>query len=158
MLLTRNPWRPFFDLFLLGDGEEALPELLRAWAELTREHSGNRREILAALSRREGVYVPSLYRPPLPREGFSGDGAPGRKGPGTGAEKGRPGPGPGSLSLCSHRPLYRHSSRPGGPGAFPGLRPRLPLLPGGDSLPPRAPAQPGEAERDGPGAAAGHGV
>ncbi|HOB87079.1 MAG TPA: TIGR03960 family B12-binding radical SAM protein [Bacillota bacterium] len=58
-----EPLAPFFDLFLLGDGEEALPELLRAWAELTREHSGNRREILAALSRREGVYVPSLYRP-----------------------------------------------------------------------------------------------
>lgn len=57
-----EPLAPFFDLFLLGDGEEGLPELLERWAALSGSGSG-REEILAALAAVEGVYVPGFYRP-----------------------------------------------------------------------------------------------
>ncbi|HHX87956.1 MAG TPA: B12-binding domain-containing radical SAM protein, partial [Firmicutes bacterium] len=57
-----EPLASFFDLFLLGDGEEAFPEILRRWSELSRQGAG-RQEILLDLSAQPGVYVPSLYRP-----------------------------------------------------------------------------------------------
>lgn len=57
-----EPLAPFFDLFLLGDGEEAFPEILRRLSDLNREGS-KRQEILLALSSLPGVYVPSLYKP-----------------------------------------------------------------------------------------------
>lgn len=57
-----EPLAPFFDLFLLGDGEEALPEILFRWSTLSRGGAG-REEILRGLAALPGVYVPSLYRP-----------------------------------------------------------------------------------------------
>jgi len=65
-----EPMAPFLDAALIGDGEEAVLEIcdlvLRA-----REQDWSRRELLNALSRIEGVYVPSLFRdtgqgPPQP--------------------------------------------------------------------------------------------
>ncbi|MDH4229454.1 MAG: TIGR03960 family B12-binding radical SAM protein [Nitrospirota bacterium] len=56
-----EPLAPFFDAFVIGDGEEVIHELLdtaRDW----RESGGSRTEVLAALARIPGVYVPSLYR------------------------------------------------------------------------------------------------
>lgn len=53
-----EPVADFFDLFLIGDGEEALPRLLEAVAE-TRALS--RRERLIAFAACPGIYVPSLY-------------------------------------------------------------------------------------------------
>lgn len=57
-----EPLAPFFDLFVLGEAEEFLPELLAEIAELK---AGNleKKELLARLSTLEGVYVPALYRP-----------------------------------------------------------------------------------------------
>ncbi|MDI9456917.1 MAG: TIGR03960 family B12-binding radical SAM protein [Dethiobacteria bacterium] len=57
-----EPLAPFFDLFLLGDGEEALPEILEQWLALSREGAG-KDEILASLSAIKGVYIPGFYRP-----------------------------------------------------------------------------------------------
>ncbi len=57
-----EPLAPFFDLFLLGDGEEALPEILERWITLSREGAG-RDDILANLAAVEGVYIPGFYRP-----------------------------------------------------------------------------------------------
>jgi len=57
-----EPLADFFDAFVLGDGEEAFPEVGRAYIEL--KHSGQRRDrILEEISRIRGVYVPSLYAP-----------------------------------------------------------------------------------------------
>jgi radical SAM family uncharacterized protein/radical SAM-linked protein len=51
---------PFIDAFVIGDGEEALPRLLRRVGTLRREGRA-RREILLELARDGGVYVPALY-------------------------------------------------------------------------------------------------
>lgn len=57
-----EPLAPFFDLFLLGDGEAALLEILERWIQLSRAGTG-RDELLAAFTAVEGVYVPKFYRP-----------------------------------------------------------------------------------------------
>ncbi len=57
-----EPLADFFDLFLLGDGEEAILEI----AAVVREAKKNvlsRRELLVKLSAIQGVYVPSLFEP-----------------------------------------------------------------------------------------------
>lgn len=57
-----EPLAPFFDAFVIGDGEEVLPEILatvRAWKE---ERADSRQELLFRLAALPGVYVPSLYR------------------------------------------------------------------------------------------------
>ena len=57
-----EPVADVFDLFLLGDGEEAFPELLEKIMAL-KEASADRRMALRELSKVQGVYVPSLYKP-----------------------------------------------------------------------------------------------
>lgn len=59
-----EPLSAFVDLFVVGEGEEVLLEILNAYSEL----KGLRREeILSALARIEGVYAPSLLE--VKREG-----------------------------------------------------------------------------------------
>ncbi len=53
-----EPVADFFDLFLIGDGEEALPRLLE---EVAATRALPRRERLIAFSAFPGIYVPSLY-------------------------------------------------------------------------------------------------
>jgi radical SAM family uncharacterized protein/radical SAM-linked protein len=55
-----EPMADFFDLFLLGDGEEAILEILDAVAAHKR-NGGPRDALLRALAGMPGVYVPSLY-------------------------------------------------------------------------------------------------
>ena len=55
-----EPLAPFFDLILIGEGEEAMPEICRLHRSL-RDAGASRAEILEELSKVEGVYVPSLY-------------------------------------------------------------------------------------------------
>src|SRR5690349_13816848 len=52
-----EPLADFVDAFALGDGEEVVADITRAVAE----HRGDREELLRALARVDGVYVPSLY-------------------------------------------------------------------------------------------------
>ncbi len=64
-----EPMADFFDCFVIGDGEEALDELLDLLADLPqslrrradRTHA-QRRELLQRIASLEGVYVPSGYR------------------------------------------------------------------------------------------------
>lgn len=60
--LNPEPLCDFFDLFLLGEAEESLPEWIRRYKLMMR--SGlSREEVLFALQQGlEGVYVPALYR------------------------------------------------------------------------------------------------
>ncbi|MBR5071803.1 MAG: TIGR03960 family B12-binding radical SAM protein [Oscillospiraceae bacterium] len=57
-----EPMAEFFDMFSLGDGEEADNEICHCIAECRRQGK-TRRETLIACSAIEGVYVPSLYEP-----------------------------------------------------------------------------------------------
>ncbi len=61
-VLTANPepLAPFFDVVLLGDGEQLLPDFLDA---LQAGRTLPRPALLRALAQQPGVYVPSLYAP-----------------------------------------------------------------------------------------------
>ncbi|HUT63329.1 MAG TPA: TIGR03960 family B12-binding radical SAM protein [Anaerolineae bacterium] len=63
-----EPMAEFFDAFLLGDGEEAFPEMLDV-IERCKRSSASREDTLLELAGVEGVYVPRLYRPRFNREG-----------------------------------------------------------------------------------------
>ena len=55
-----EPYAPFFDAIMIGEGEEAVPELVGRVGELRR--AGVAREaIMRELARIPGIYVPSLY-------------------------------------------------------------------------------------------------
>ena len=57
-----EPYAPFFDVILVGEGEEQLPEALSLIRRL-RSEAAPRADILRALAREVGgAYVPSLYR------------------------------------------------------------------------------------------------
>ena len=55
-----EPMADFFDIFSIGEGEEALPELLTLYYEC-RENGMSKREFLRRAAGLEGFYVPSLY-------------------------------------------------------------------------------------------------
>jgi len=65
-----EPMAPFVDAFLIGDAEEALVPALKEIAQLRRA-GRPRRDVLLALARREGWYVPAFYETALDeRSGF----------------------------------------------------------------------------------------
>jgi radical SAM superfamily enzyme YgiQ (UPF0313 family) len=66
--LNPEPLADFADLFVIGEAEEALPELVDAWRS-ARAGSLGRAEMLAALARVEGTYVPRFYRPKVAGDG-----------------------------------------------------------------------------------------
>jgi len=55
-----EPVADFFDLFLIGDGEEAVPEIIGKYADV-KGGAASRKDILMELARIPGVYVPSFY-------------------------------------------------------------------------------------------------
>ncbi|RJQ42293.1 MAG: TIGR03960 family B12-binding radical SAM protein [Nitrospiraceae bacterium] len=55
------PMSPFIDAFLIGDGEEAIIEILETYKRWKKEGDGRRESALKALSQIEGIYVPSLH-------------------------------------------------------------------------------------------------
>ncbi len=56
-----EPVADFFDMFVLGEGEEVVGELARVLAEHKRKGTGKRELLEIAAGRFECVYVPSLY-------------------------------------------------------------------------------------------------
>ena len=55
-----EPFHLFFDVFSIGEGEESLPELLSLHRSM-KEQGYSRKEILRAIAKIPGHYVPSLY-------------------------------------------------------------------------------------------------
>lgn len=53
-----EPLTPFFDFFVIGEGEELIHEVLDSYKKL---NGKSKQEILESLSELEGIYVPSLY-------------------------------------------------------------------------------------------------
>lgn len=56
-----EPVADFFDLFLIGEGEEALPELMSLYMKTKESGDRSRSAFLRQAAAVEGVYVPSLY-------------------------------------------------------------------------------------------------
>ena len=56
-----EPVADFFDIFSIGEGEEALPELMRLYISMKQDGSYTRTAFLHAAAKLEGFYVPSLY-------------------------------------------------------------------------------------------------
>lgn len=54
------PMSPFIDAFLIGDGEEAIEEILDTFYRWKTGGDGKKDSLLRALSRIEGIYVPSI--------------------------------------------------------------------------------------------------
>lgn len=57
-----EPLAPFFDAFVIGDGEEVIQEIID-FLKSTKNTKSTRMDKLQRLSALEGVYVPSLYEP-----------------------------------------------------------------------------------------------
>ncbi|MDW7740019.1 MAG: TIGR03960 family B12-binding radical SAM protein [Bacillota bacterium] len=57
-----EPLANFFDLFVLGEAEELLPELLESLGDM-KQKGLKRQDILIKLASIQGVYIPSLYEP-----------------------------------------------------------------------------------------------
>ena len=55
-----EPLAEFFDVALIGDGEEAIVELVEV-VQRGKQQGWSRRELLAELAGREGFYVPGLF-------------------------------------------------------------------------------------------------
>lgn len=55
-----EPIAPFFDLFVLGEGEDVLPRLLEVFSQ-GKAGGHSRREILQEAAQLQGVYVPGFY-------------------------------------------------------------------------------------------------
>lgn len=60
---SSEPIAEFIDVIVIGDGEEAFPELVARYMELKDSDMNlTREQVLRELARIEGMYVPSLYR------------------------------------------------------------------------------------------------
>jgi len=62
-----EPIAHYFDLFLIGDGEEAFLEIIKKYIEL-RSDQNNKTSLLKEMAKIDGVYVPALYIPYRPKE------------------------------------------------------------------------------------------
>jgi radical SAM family uncharacterized protein len=60
-VVNAEPLADFFDAFAIGDGEEVILEILNACAQ-AKESGARKSELLRALARIPGVYVPGLYQ------------------------------------------------------------------------------------------------
>lgn len=66
--VNAEPLADFMDAFIIGDGEEAEPEIVNAY-RLSRSLGEDKQQLLMRLSSIEGVYVPSLYEPEYGSDG-----------------------------------------------------------------------------------------
>ena len=57
-----EPLADFFDLFMIGDGEDVLPQVLLQYGE-AKENGLSKEDYLKRISGLEGVYVPRFYEP-----------------------------------------------------------------------------------------------
>jgi len=64
--LNPEPLAPFVDLFFIGEGEESVMDLLKAF----QEGGDNKKGFLEKAARIEGIYVPSLYQVQYDAGGF----------------------------------------------------------------------------------------
>lgn len=57
-----EPLADAVDFFMIGDGEELLPEVCKTYNEM-KQQGADKKSVLKALSKLAGVYVPAFYKP-----------------------------------------------------------------------------------------------
>ncbi len=67
-----EPLAPFFDAFVIGDGEEVLEEIIVLYRRWKQEGTGDRQAFLRDLSQLPGLYIPSFYQPVYSGDTFTG--------------------------------------------------------------------------------------
>ncbi|MFZ5570050.1 MAG: TIGR03960 family B12-binding radical SAM protein [Thermodesulfobacteriota bacterium] len=65
-----EPVADFFDAMVIGEAEIVLPEILRIFLDWKQQDGRNKRSLLMALSRLDGVYIPSLFDIAYDHAGF----------------------------------------------------------------------------------------
>ena len=65
-----EPVADFFDIMVIGDGEEAILQISDAWIEWKENGENNKDDLLKILSSIKGVYVPSFFEPKYNEAGF----------------------------------------------------------------------------------------
>jgi len=60
--LNPEPMADFFDLFVIGEGEEVVLELTEVFRRWKREGTRSKQELLRELARLRGIYVPGFYQ------------------------------------------------------------------------------------------------
>jgi len=66
--LNPEPMADYFDLMVLGDGEEVIIDLINVFREW-KKSGGNKKALLKAAAKIEGIYVPAFYRPEYKPDG-----------------------------------------------------------------------------------------
>ncbi|MCL0069337.1 TIGR03960 family B12-binding radical SAM protein [Dehalococcoidia bacterium] len=69
--LNPEPMSDFIDLFVVGEGEEVIMELVEAFSHWNKGGFGGKRELLRELCKIRGIYVPGLYRTQYLADGSS---------------------------------------------------------------------------------------
>jgi len=64
-----EPFSALFDAMVIGDGEEAFPEICRRVREAKGRQEAGKKALLSALSEIRGVYIPALFRPDYHEDG-----------------------------------------------------------------------------------------
>jgi radical SAM family uncharacterized protein len=59
--LNPEPMADFIDLFVVGEGEEVVPELIDVYRRWKQDGSGSKRDLLRESVKIRGLYVPSFY-------------------------------------------------------------------------------------------------
>jgi len=59
--LNPEPVADFFDLFVIGDGEDVVHEVIDSFRRVKSSRAASRTQLLSELAKIEGVYVPSFY-------------------------------------------------------------------------------------------------
>ena len=65
-----EPVADFFDAIVIGDGENVILQMARAWLDWKKDTASDRAGILKVWSKIEGVYVPSFFEPDYDANGF----------------------------------------------------------------------------------------
>jgi radical SAM family uncharacterized protein/radical SAM-linked protein len=65
-----EPVADFFDAIVIGDGENVILEMARAWLGWNKDEAADRAELLKAWSQIDGVYVPSFFKSDYDDMGF----------------------------------------------------------------------------------------
>jgi radical SAM family uncharacterized protein/radical SAM-linked protein len=65
-----EPVAEFFDAMVIGDGEEVIMEMAHAWLDWKQSGGGGKKTLLKRWSAIKGVYIPSLFKPTIDKDGF----------------------------------------------------------------------------------------